>query len=127
MAKVRHPRLLLFMAIVFDQPTECPLIITELKAASLRNALYKPPTKLDNRAKLRIMNDVASSLHYLYTQREPILHRDVSSANVLLEVLSKTWRENFLILILQILHDSLFQLLLELRYILLQKFLEHQF
>ena len=36
MAKVRHPHLLLFMAIVFDHPTECPLIITELKAGSLR-------------------------------------------------------------------------------------------
>ena len=92
MAKVRHPHLLLFMAVVFDHPTECPLIITELMTMSLRNALYKPPTKLDNRAKLRIMNDVASALHYLHTQREPILHRDVSSANVLLEELSKTWR-----------------------------------
>ena len=92
MAKVRHPHLLLFMAVVFDHPTKCPLIITELMTTSLRNALYKTPSKLDNRAKLRIMNDVASALHYLHTQREPILHRDVSSANVLLEELSKTWR-----------------------------------
>ena len=92
MANVCHPYLLLFMAVIFDYPTECPLIITELMTTSLRNALYKPPTKLDNRAKLCVMNDVASALHYLHTQREPILHRDVSSANVLLEELSKTWR-----------------------------------
>ena len=71
---------------------ECPLIITELMTTSLRNALYKPPTKLDNHVKLRVMNNVGSALHYLHTQREPILHHDVSSANVLLEELSKTWR-----------------------------------
>ena len=71
---------------------ECPLIITELLTTSLRNALYKPPTKLDNHVELRVMNNVGFALHYLHTQREPILHRDVSSANVLLEELSKTWR-----------------------------------
>ena len=82
----------LFMAVVFDHPKECPLIFTELMTTSLRNALYKPPAKLNNCVKLCVMNNVCSALHYLHTQREPILHCDISSVNVLLEELSKTWK-----------------------------------
>ena len=92
MAKVRHPNLLLFIAVAFDHPTGTPLIITELLQSSLRNA-YKEPSKLDHKSKLRIMRDVASALHYLHTHKEQILHRDVSSANVLIEeIVNNTYR-----------------------------------
>ena len=35
--------------------------------------------------KVPVLQDVASALNYLHSHRTPILHRDVSSANVLLE------------------------------------------
>ena len=57
---------------------------------SLRNAYYK--SMLVIKDKIRIMNNVASALNYLHSQNEPILHRDVSSANVLLEEVRDSWR-----------------------------------
>jgi hypothetical protein len=90
MAKVRHPNLLLFIAVSFDHPNKCPLIITELMKTSLRNAYLD--FVLQVRDKIRIVCDVARALHYLHSQKEPILHRDVSSANVLLEKTEDSWR-----------------------------------
>ena len=34
-----------------------------------------------------ILHDVAKALHFLHTRPDPVIHRDVSSANVLLKVL----------------------------------------
>ena len=84
MAKVRHPCLLLFIAACFDHPSGSPMIVTELMECSLRDA-YKKEGMLSGtgRSNIRIMIDVACALHYLHTHKEKILHRDVSSANVL--------------------------------------------
>ena len=86
MAKVRHPCLLLFIAAAFDHPSTSPLIITEILSTSLRALLQgsRQPL-LDRTGKQGIARDVAAALNYLHTREEPILHRDVSSANVLLE------------------------------------------
>ena len=57
---------------------------------SLMNAYYKSMLVIQD--KIRIMNYMASALNYLHSQNEPILHRDVSSANVLLEEVRDSWR-----------------------------------
>ena len=80
MAQIRHPNLVLFVAAVLNEQTG-PMIVTELLDTSLRSAYQ------DNRVgpnKRRIFGDISSALVYLHRQREPIIHRDVSSANVLL-------------------------------------------
>ncbi len=80
MAQIRHPNLVLFVAAVLNEQTG-PIIVTELLDISLRSAYD------DNRVgpnKRRIFGDISSALVYLHRQREPIIHRDVSSANVLL-------------------------------------------
>ena len=82
MAKIRHPCLLLFIAVSFDHPSGSPMIITELMECSLRDA-YKRQGMLSGKSKIKIMIDVACALHYLHTHKEVILHRDISSANVL--------------------------------------------
>ena len=84
MMKVRHPNLLLCIAAVLDHPSGSPIIITELMDTSLRN-MYTSG-KLDYKMKLSILRDVASALNYLHCHQDEIIHRDVSSANVLLEV-----------------------------------------
>ena len=80
MAQIRHPNLVLFIAAALNEETG-PLIVTELLDITLRQA-YKANRVGGN--KRRIFRDVSSALVYLHQQREPIIHRDVSSANVLL-------------------------------------------
>ena len=93
MAKMRHPNLLLFIAAVLDKPDHSdPIIITELLDTDLRSA-YQKGKLANNRVRLFILRDVAAALNYLHLQREPIVHRDVSSANVLLQALpDNKWR-----------------------------------
>ena len=90
MAQVRHPNLVLFIgAVLDDQGGGGPLIITELLDTTLRNAYEKG---LLERGKAKFMNilvEVASALSYLHQHETPIIHRDVSSANVLLEAMAK--------------------------------------
>ena len=89
MAQVRHPNLVLFIAAVLDDRTG-PMIITEILDTSLRTA-YEENQLGSN--KLCIFQNVASALNYLHLHREPIIHRDVSTANVLLEaVANNVWK-----------------------------------
>ncbi len=80
MAQIRHPNLVLFVAAVLNEQTG-PMIVTELLDISLRST-YQDNCVGPN--KRRIFGDISSALVYLHRQREPIIHRDVSSANVLL-------------------------------------------
>ena len=83
MSQVCHPNLLLLIGAVLTSEREGPLIVTELLDTSLRSA-YEGGS-LEERSKVPVLRDVASALTYLHSHRTPILHRDVSSANVLLE------------------------------------------
>ena len=92
MAKVRHPNLLLFIAAVLDSPSNTPIIITELMDTNLRQA-YHNRRLTNNGVKLSILRDVSAALNYLHLQPNPIIHRDVNSANVLLLALpNNKWR-----------------------------------
>ena len=88
MSQVHHPNLVLFIAAVLDDQGG-PMIITELLDTTLRKAyednLFKPG--LDQC--MDIFRDVASALCYLHELEEPIIHRDVSSANVLLKAMAR--------------------------------------
>ena len=83
MAQVRHPNLVLLIAAVMDGKND-PLIVTELLETSLRKAYEEK--LLQGSSKLNIFRDIAAALNYLHLhQTGKIIHRDVSSANVLLE------------------------------------------
>ena len=92
MSQVRHPNLLLLIGAVLTAEREGPLIVTELLDTSLRSA-YEGGS-LEERSKVPVLRDVASALTYLHSHRTPILHRDVSSANVLLEAIrhDREWK-----------------------------------
>jgi serine/threonine protein kinase len=85
-SQLRHPNLLFLIGAVLT--AEGPLIVTELLDRSLCSA-YKGRL-LEESSKVPILRDVASALTYLHSQCTPILHRDVSSANVLLEAIGHT-------------------------------------
>ena len=84
MSKLRHPNLLLFIGAVLDHPSKNPLIITEIMDTSLRQA-YEKGQLTDKSTKLSVLRDTAAGLNYLHCHPDEIIHRDVSSANVLLE------------------------------------------
>ena len=84
MSKLRHPNLLLFIRAVLDHPSGHPLIITEIMDTLLRQACEKGQLT-DKSTKLSVLRDTAAVLNYLHCHPDEIIHRDVSSANVLLE------------------------------------------
>ena len=81
LTEVRHPNLLQFIGAVFDQSP--PLIITELLDLNLRQA-YKQ-NYLGRGHRLTIFTDIAKALNYLHQRYNPIIHRDVSTPNILLQ------------------------------------------
>ena len=87
MTQVRHPNLLRIIAAVFDNQVSNlpPLIVTELLDMNLRAAYEN--NRLSGPSRIPIFRDVAYALHYLHEHQEPIIHRDVSTPNVLLEEL----------------------------------------
>ena len=81
LAEVRHPNLVQFIGAVFDRSP--PLIVTELLDINLRQAYEQ--NRLGPGDRLSIFIDVAKALDYLHQRYEPIIHRDVSAPNVLLQ------------------------------------------
>ena len=82
-ARVRHPNLLQFIGATREGT---PIILTELMSKSLRKELEDEG--LPYPTVLSISLDVACALNYLHLFKpHPILHRDVSSANVLLQAM----------------------------------------
>ena len=80
-SRVRHPNLLQFIGAT---RVGNPIIVTELMPTSLRKELEKCPMTKPQVISIGI--DITLALNYLHLWKpQPILHRDVSSANVLLE------------------------------------------
>ena len=87
-SRCRHPCLLQFIGATNDEGT--PLFVTELMEISLRGLLER--RQLSNAEITAISLDVALALNYLHKSKPPIIHRDVSSANVLLWQQGDLWR-----------------------------------
>ena len=87
-ARCRHPNLLQFIGATNEG---VPLIVTEIMHTSLRKKLERGEVSGEHIINISI--GVACGLNYLHkTTPSPILHRDVSSANVLLNPLpSNQW------------------------------------
>ena len=85
-ARLRHPKLVLFIGAVTKGNLT---IVTELMETSLRSELEHG--RLMEVHILPISRDVACALCYLHSLPEPIIHRDVSSANVLLNSRQGGW------------------------------------
>ena len=83
-ARCHHPNLLQFIGAT-SEGDGALFIVTELMHTSLLQILMHG--KLSSDHIIPIMLDVALGLNYLHNHVPPILHRDVSSANVLLNPL----------------------------------------
>ena len=92
-SRCRHPCLLQFIGATQD---ESPLFVTEIMEKSLRTLLRERQQENEHLTETEIIFislDVARALNYLHQRKpEPIVHRDVSSANVLLWKQNNQWR-----------------------------------
>jgi serine/threonine protein kinase len=92
-SKVRHPNLLQFLGAT--QEGNSYIILCELMKTSLHDLLLLESNKnyLMLSQIIKISQDVLCALNYLHLQKpHPILHRDVSSPNVLLEPSVTGWK-----------------------------------
>jgi len=80
-ANLRHPNIVLFLGATVEGNL---IILNELMDSSLDAVLEKE--QLSHEQIVIVATDVARALNYLHSWKpEPLLHRDVSSTNVLLE------------------------------------------
>jgi serine/threonine protein kinase len=85
MGELRHPHIVQFMGVFYPpgSPSKLPLLIMERMETSLQN-LLESGTELPLSLKRSLLLDVAKGLYYLHSQSPPIIHRDLTATNVLL-------------------------------------------
>ena len=83
LSKLRHPNLVLFMGVYFKDGVDLPVLVMELLTTSLDGALSRYPN-MPAYMKNVILYDVACGLNFFHGKNPPIIHRDLTSKNVLL-------------------------------------------
>ena len=94
MSTLRHPNIVQFLGVCFLPGSRLPALVMERLLTSLHDLLdpeTDPPPPPDApkpffplSLKCSILHDVASGLTYLHERSPPIIHRDLSARNVLL-------------------------------------------
>ena len=85
LSQVRHPNIVQFLGVYFQQGVQAPILVMEFLPTNLTSCIYSEQYGiLPKEISYSILHDVALGLHYLHSQKPPIIHRDLSSNNVLL-------------------------------------------
>ena len=84
MAEVKHPNIVQFMGICMLEGSEHPVLVMEYLDMSLDSLLESRQGRIPLSAKLRILLDIVRGLLYLHTHDPIIIHRDITSRNILL-------------------------------------------
>ncbi|CAL8464074.1 g3609 [Coccomyxa elongata] len=85
MQRLKHPNVVLFMG-ACTQPPNLSIVTSFMPRGSLFRILHRTPQfVLDDRRRINIALDVARGMNYLHSCRPPIVHRDLKSANLLVD------------------------------------------
>lgn len=80
---LRHPHIVQFLGICFLQGSDLPVLVMEFLPYNLHDMLVEHP-RIHMSVKLSVLRDVTRGLCYLHSQAPPVVHRDLSARNVLL-------------------------------------------
>ena len=83
LSQLQHPNIVEFFGVFFQEESRAPILVMEYLPTDLTSCLKKCGP-LPSKTNYSILHDVAQGLHYLHTQQPPIIHRDLTSNNVLL-------------------------------------------
>ena len=82
-AELRHPTVVQFLGVYYKPGSPIPILVMEKLDKSLRSTL-ECHQNIPMTIKLSILLDVSLGLRYLHCHKPPIVHRDLSSNNILL-------------------------------------------
>ena len=84
LSQVRHPNIVQFLGVYFQsQKDQIPILVMEFLPINLSSCIERYVI-LPKESSFSILHDVALGLCYLHSQTPAIIHRDLSSNNVLL-------------------------------------------
>ena len=82
LSTVRHPNIVQYLGMHQDLDTGLPVLLIELMDDSLTHYLESSPRSISYHIQVNLFHDIVVALSYLHTNN--IVHRDLSSNNVLL-------------------------------------------
>ena len=81
---IRHPNIVQFMGVYYTERSDLPIMVMELMDTSLTSFIENSHSKIAMETKLSILHDVSLGLSHLHARRPAVVHRDLSSNNILL-------------------------------------------
>ena len=88
-SNLRHPGVVQFLGVHMDRRSRLPVLVMEKMDTSLRTYLEDHSKKeFPLHQKAFVLRQVTQALAYLHSQNPPLIHHDLSSNNVLLNVVS---------------------------------------
>ena len=82
LSRIRHPNIVLYLGMHRDEDTGLPVLLMELMDDSLTHFLESSTQPIPYHIQVNICHDIALALSFLHSNK--IIHRDLSSNNVLL-------------------------------------------
>lgn len=86
LSSLNHPNIVQYYTMILPPIPKSPIIVTELLECDLQKHIQQSESKpkVPFSDVVKIMLDVAEGLQYLHSLKEPIVHRDLASKNILL-------------------------------------------
>ena len=84
MCNLRHPNIVQFLGVTDLPDSKLPVLLMEYLPSNLDSLLENRSVTLTKPMKLSILQDVARGLSYLHAMTPPVIHRDLTARNVLL-------------------------------------------
>ena len=83
-SSINHPNIVTFIGVYYTGRSDLPIMVMELMDINVTSFVANNKSTITIETKLSILHDVSCGLSYLHNNCSPVIHRDLSSNNVLL-------------------------------------------